>query len=99
MIRQALFVLLLGCSCSSGPTNNFNKLAKDTVQNILTSPSEVSIKDNKGNDTIFVYKEVTKYYYHAIYIDTTKQSKYYRSLIDFEFDESDKQSYQSNYEY
>jgi hypothetical protein len=53
----------------------------------------------KTIDTIFIHREVTTDYYHAIYIDTTRKSKFYNWLTDFEFDKSDLQSYQGNYQY
>ena len=53
----------------------------------------------KPGDTVFLHREITEDYYHAIYIDTTRQSKFYNRLTDFEFDKSDLQLYQGNYQY
>jgi hypothetical protein len=45
------------------------------------------------NDTVFFEREIFDGVYHAIFIDTNKDSKYYNQINNFEFGEFDQQSY------
>lgn len=45
------------------------------------------------NDTTFLVREVSKGFYHAIYIDTNGHSKYYKYLTNFNFEMDDSLSY------
>lgn len=97
MIRQLFVVILLACSCSKEQKNSdwVNK-SKDSLAVLF--PDKLASK-HKGSDTIFISREITKDYYHTIYIDTKRQSEYYKWLTDFTFDEDDKSSYDGTYKY
>lgn len=47
-----------------------------------------------GQDTTFILKNRTKYFYHAIFFEPNKDSKYYRYVADFNFNEFDKRDYE-----
>lgn len=46
-----------------------------------------------AQDTTFILKNRTKYFYHAIFFEPNKDSKYYRYVADFNFKEFDKRDY------
>jgi hypothetical protein len=94
MIRKALIVLLLGCSCSGGQTNN-NLSKEDTL---AVSPQNI-LADTFFNDTMFIQRKVATDYYYAIYIDTTRQSAAFYRLTDFSFSKSDTLTYQQGYQH
>ncbi|TCS88922.1 hypothetical protein EDD80_102113 [Anseongella ginsenosidimutans] len=48
-----------------------------------------------SNDTIFIFRKVTEWYYHAIYIEKDKKSETYKRAIDFSFEEWDRRNYRS----
>ncbi len=101
MIKEIFILTLILSSC-------FSKQAKH-VSTEITDSGEPDSSISEGvdrldkviidNDTIFLKREVTKHYYHAIFIDTTRDSKYYDRLTDFEFGTFDLQSYEGNYKY
>ncbi|MFO7868967.1 MAG: hypothetical protein R6U95_06695 [Bacteroidales bacterium] len=51
------------------------------------------------NDTIFIYKNVTDNFYHAIFIDTSHDSQYYSRLVHFDFDTYASQAYAGNHQF
>jgi len=59
---------------------------KDTISETLTF---------ELNDTIFVYRKITKEFYHAIYINKNRKTIEYKWLSDFSFDENELQTYKA----
>ncbi len=89
-----IFTIALLLSC----TNNKEELIKnsktklDLVEReklVLDSSNTKTLKslnvleDTVLNDTFFIYKKITKDYYHAVYIDSEKNPKIYNRLINF----------------
>ena len=101
MIKQLFILLLVLSSCSGKQTEN---VSTDSAIDERQEPSirvetDTLSETRKLNDTIFIKREVTKDFYHAIYIDPARESKYYDWLTDFEFDKYDLQAYAGNYKY
>lgn len=97
MIRQLFIVILLAFACSKEQKSDDSR-PESKGTSIVSHVSKVTDRPN-SSDTIFIHREVTEDYYHAIYIDTTRQSKYYKWLTDFAFNKYDKQSFDANYKY
>lgn len=51
------------------------------------------------NDTIFLLRENSRGYYHAIFIDTSKLSKFYNRISDFTFGRWDQYDYKISLKY
>ena len=97
MIRHIVILLLFCYSCvSENTSNDFTSTSSDKALNSRT-PDTLTIK-NKKTDTIFIYREVTDNYYHAIFIDTHKKSEHFNWLTNFEFNDFEEKSYNANKE-
>jgi len=58
-----------------------------------------SFCQNSNADTLFIEKDNLLGSKQSIYFETNKNSKHYKNLISFEFDEFDKESYQWSLDY
>lgn len=101
MYKAFLFLILIFCSCA---VKGQNEVLVDSIKVVILDFSfrtEPYTIDNSGNpgDTLFIQRKFTKDYYHAIYIDTSRNSKYYDWLTDFEFDHYDSLSINESYKY
>ncbi len=66
---------------------------------ISTKPKYVQSPAKKGPiaDTDFISREVTKEYYHAVFIEHNRQSIFYTDLLDFKMDEYENDEYKQEY--
>lgn len=51
----------------------------------------------KVNDTLFLVREITKDYYHAVYIEKNRQSAEYKRLLNFKMDTTEAAGYHESY--
>jgi len=85
-------------------TTKENEVTEDTVISINPNldmegnPIEVC-QDTIINDTLFLEREKSVVYYHALFIDKNKSSKFYDAISRFGFDEYDEESYNHSLEY
>lgn len=88
-------ILLLGSSCSEGlPNKERNDIAEGMVDNVqIVSDSTGQQRYTDPNDTIFLHRKVTDYFYHAIYIEKDRTGRFYERLTSFEFNERNEQGY------
>lgn len=56
-------------------------------------------QDTIINDTLFLVREKSEAYYHAVFIDKNKSSKFYDAISCFGFDEYDNEHYNATLEY
>lgn len=77
--KGQLFILYLFCLSCVG-----RQQSDVPVEALKTN---ALIDSNKSIDTIFIKRQVSDGFYHAIYIDTSRTSPYYDRLADVEFDE------------
>jgi hypothetical protein len=98
-MTQYLFVILFFTwSCTGRQLDNHSVSSGHDTATEARIDTAFGLED-KAVDTAFIYREVNTDYYHAIYIDTTRKSKFYDRLTEFEFDNNDLQSYRDNYQY
>lgn len=98
-----VFLAWIGCSnptSSNSPTAlSDSTIIKDTA--ITTAVSKLTapipLSNQKMDDTTFILREMTKTFYHAIYIEKNRQSKFYQRLTNFSFNKYDKESFEMNY--
>jgi hypothetical protein len=74
------------------------------IQNITRNREDVyNFQENLHKellkDKIVLHLDTAPSYYHVIYIDTSRHSKYYDRLSDFKFSEYDNRNYLENYLY
>lgn len=100
MTKQILIIFLFLSSCTEESTGKLSNesASQDHIATVDSIPDSVLEKDNDG-DTIFIKRELTSEYYHAIFIDTKRESKFYDWLTNFEFDKGDQEVYNDNYQY
>lgn len=94
-----LFLILSSCSGKQTTINSSNSEIKKSQVNPIQVEDDTSSEAKMDNDTIFIKREITDEYYHVIYIDTTRNSKYYDWLTEFEFNNYDLGAYKGNYQY
>jgi len=99
MKLYSVILLLIFFSCTNRQEKNQSFETKRQVEILPLTDTTNNSSYRKLNDTIFIHREVSKDFYHAIYIDTNRHSKYYDWLTNFEFNKYDVQSYQESYEY
>ncbi len=101
MTKQLFILILILSSCSDKQTSNISTelVNEDIPESSIRVETDTLPETIIDNDTIFIKREITKDFYHAVYIDTTRASKYYDWLTDFEFDKYDLQAYKGNYKY
>lgn len=103
---RLLIILLLFAlfSCNNKENSSESVDIKDEVNTIPSetinhTPYAIELKDTVLNDTTFIHRKITNDFYHAIYIDTSQNSKYYNWLTNFDFDESESETYNDYYSY
>lgn len=89
--------ILVSCSNQSG--NKLSNLVQvDTLSGSLrVSPhSHITFTDTTLNDTIFLFRTLSPDYYHAVYVDTNRNSKAYQKLTNFAFDSYYQEAFENN---
>jgi hypothetical protein len=94
-----IIVILLVCLFSYSCVQTNDKDITTNIDTIASLEIDTMPINHPVIDTVFIYRKVTRDYYHAIYIDTIRTSKYYTYLKNFNFDKYAKESYQSAYQY
>lgn len=101
MYKQLFILILVLYSCSNREDSGIStELAKQECTELtVRDKNDISSEAAVNDDTIFIKRELTKDFYHAIYLDTTRDSEYYDRLTDFEFNKYDLQTYSEHYRY
>jgi hypothetical protein len=101
---RLLIILLLVAffSCNNKENSSEPVDIKDEVNTIPSetmndTPYVIELKDTVLNDTTFIHRKITNEFYHAIYIDTSQNSKDYNWITNFDFRESESETYNNYY--
>lgn len=103
-VVMVLVLSLIWTSCKNPAPAHKDSALSDTVQvkdsSVVSVVSDSQTDDSLGEatgDTVFLLRNKTKDYYHAIYIEKNRQSKFYQWLTDFGFDNYDKEEFDTYY--
>ncbi len=97
-MQQILIPLLLICMCAGKQVAAISTSGKIDNNQTARVANTFSGDINKA-DTIIIHKEITNDYRHIIYIDQSHDSQEYKWLVDFQFNEDNRSTYEVNYEY
>ncbi|MCO5935815.1 hypothetical protein NAF17_09690 [Mucilaginibacter sp. RB4R14] len=83
-MKKLIYLLILLAACKS-PEKKVAAVEKDTVQKA------------KPADTTFLWREVKKDVYHAVYIEKDRNASQYKWLLGFKYDHNDSINYNETY--
>ena len=92
---SALLIFLTGACASEQTNQQENKIKQSTPESALDLPIEFA----ELNDSLILYKNFKKDFNHIIFIDTSRNSKFYDRLSNFDFGEFHTRTYEGNYKY